>query len=864
MDCNKEEALKAKQIAELKVAESDFNEAKRFALKAQNLYPELDGLPQFLATLDVYISAEKGPNGEVNWYKVLGVEPLADEDRIQKQFRKLALVLHPDKNKSVGAEGAFKIISNARRILYDQKQILSSMHDGIPDGFHDLSEFNHANTRDERIATPTMPDGKSSMPTTQNGFEDAFKKNHSDTRDERRATPTKPLSTSRPQKGRKTTFWTICSWCKMYFEYLRRFLNHKLQCHSCQKHFIAYKIPAPKNASMSSPFDAQQHKSQPTMPNNSCDPGRTHIASTDVRSSGISGVDKPMFAPGRTHPSAADVRSSGISGVDEPMFAPGWTHAAATDVGSSGISGLCFNSARDQSVEATASSSSQAAGSAHPAFRQLNRGHEESFPYKEAHQWKFHAFKKPDPFLPTGSPNTGFSAVPNGVKPRRKRHRWQEIQTKVGMGNGGVTMNKIFGSSKFSFGAGRLDGASRHRVNCTRDLSHVELQNVLVKKATKEIVKKLDKSSIPSVPKTVDANEVKKKGEKEADVPGVKADMTGCRVSVDAEDMPRKMSSPAKSHDDSDVEEGNTNSMSVPDPDFHDFDEHRTEKSFASNQVWAVYDEDDGMPRYYAMIHSIISLKPFKIQISWLNSKTNHELAPLDWVACGFPKTSGDLRIGKHGVYKYLQTFSHKVKWTKGRRGAVRIYPGKGDVWALYRNWSPDWDEHTPDEVIHKYDMVQVLEDYNEEIGVSIVPLVKVAGFKTVFRQHSDRSRIRTIPREEMFRFSHQVPYYLLTGLEGDNAPKGCLELDPASTPLELLQIKSEAQAKMEETAGKCNGEENGKVTIETGPVEDAEEQDPADLMKRQKDPQATKWRVYSRKRPREGQAVEGAKRLRL
>jgi len=40
-----------------------------------------------------------------------------------------------------------------------------------------------------------------------------------------------------------------------------------------------------------------------------------------------------------------------------------------------------------------------------------------------------------------------------------------------------------------------------------------------------------------------------------------------------------------------------------------------------------------------------------------------------------------------------------------------------------------------------------------------------------------------------MFRLSHQVPSYVLTGEEGHNAPKGCFELDPAATPLELLQV---------------------------------------------------------------------------
>nr|XP_011463261.1 PREDICTED: uncharacterized protein LOC105351197 [Fragaria vesca subsp. vesca] len=778
MEANKEEALKAKQIAELKVERLDYAGAKRFALKAQDMYPELDGLQQFLATLDVYTSAEKGKNGEVNWYKVLGVEPLADQETVQRQFRKLALLQHPDRNKSVGAEGAFQLLHEARRVLSEKKVGVSDAKSWMPTtGLHDFFK------RDERSATPSMPSATPAEPcaTPPEPFATPTMPRANATKPCATGTkpceaPTKPYSISHAQKGQKSTFWTICSCCMMYFEYLRVFLNHKLQCHNCQQHFIAYKIPPPKNASKSKPFDPPQQKfSQPSMPNN----------------------PQKFSQPGMpNNPSGS-----------------GRTHAAGTEMRSKGISSIFFNSAGVQNVQARASTSSQAGGSAHSY----------------------------------------------GVKPRRKRYQRQQMPTKVGMGNGRVAMNNGFGSPKFSSGRERPDAALNHRFNCIRDLSLVELQNVLLKKAKKELVEKLDKSSNPSVPKTADAD-VKEKGLKEAVAPDAKADMTGSRVSVDAEDMPSQISPPANSHVDSDVEDGNTNSMSVPDPDFHDFDNDRTEKSFASDQVWAVYDDDDGMPRYYAMIHSIISLKPFKIRISWLNSKTNHELAPLDWVACGFPKTSGDLRIGKHGVYKYLHSFSHKVKWTKGRRGAVRIYPGKGDVWALYRNWSPDWDQLTPDEVIHKYDMVQVLEDYDEERGVSIVPLVKVAGFKTVFRQHSDRRLIRTIPRKEMFRFSHQVPYYLLSGLEGENAPKGCLELDPASTPLELLQVKTEAQAKMEETAWKCNGEENGKVAKETGLVEDAEKKDLADLMK--KDPQETKWQVYSRKRPREGEAVEGAKRL--
>ncbi|KAL0321534.1 UNVERIFIED_CONTAM: Chaperone protein DnaJ [Sesamum calycinum] len=66
-----------------------------------------------LTTVDVYVSAENKISGEIDWYGVLGVSPSSDDETIRKQYRKLALMLHPDKNKSVGSDGAFKLISEA-------------------------------------------------------------------------------------------------------------------------------------------------------------------------------------------------------------------------------------------------------------------------------------------------------------------------------------------------------------------------------------------------------------------------------------------------------------------------------------------------------------------------------------------------------------------------------------------------------------------------------------------------------------------------------------------------------------------------------------------------------------------------------
>ncbi|WOH15997.1 hypothetical protein DCAR_0935546 [Daucus carota subsp. sativus] len=120
MECNRDEAARSKAIAERKLIEKDFAGAKKFAMKAHNLYPCMDGISQLLATIDVYVFSEKKLNGEADWYGVLGVNPRDSEDVVRKKYRKLVLTLHPDKNKAQGADGAFILVSEAWDVLSDK------------------------------------------------------------------------------------------------------------------------------------------------------------------------------------------------------------------------------------------------------------------------------------------------------------------------------------------------------------------------------------------------------------------------------------------------------------------------------------------------------------------------------------------------------------------------------------------------------------------------------------------------------------------------------------------------------------------------------------------------------------------------
>ncbi|KAJ1379480.1 DnaJ domain containing protein [Sesbania bispinosa] len=151
---NKDEAIRAREIAENKFAAKDILGAMEFALRAQRLFPYLEGISQMITTFHVYICATNEINGEVDWYGILGVDPLADDDTMRKQYRKMTHVLHPDNNKSVGADGAFKLISDAwsllsdeaKRVAYDEKINAKSAQTGA-DGSYSFTETTASNAR---------------------------------------------------------------------------------------------------------------------------------------------------------------------------------------------------------------------------------------------------------------------------------------------------------------------------------------------------------------------------------------------------------------------------------------------------------------------------------------------------------------------------------------------------------------------------------------------------------------------------------------------------------------------------------------------------------------------------------------------
>lgn len=639
MDCNRDEATRAKEIAETKFSAKDITGAKKFALKAQSLYPGLDGISQLLAILDVYVAAENKINGELDYYGILGVSPLADDDTVRKHYRKLALSLHPDKNKSIGADGAFKYVSEAWNLLSDKdkrttydhkrngrvfKQKIRTQNGGsgapTPSGKNGFYNFTKSTTTQTKGTTTnaTNKKGPTAVPSSSN----------------KQTGPTSGPSPSNKQITPKT-FWTVCKRCKLQYEFVRMYLNRNLLCPTCHGPFLAIETPPP-NTNGSSEV-----------------PGKVQGANENG-----------------SNPTSNDTSSK---------WAPFLKTASPAAV-------------------------SQAASMVQQAYEKVKRDREEvqaATKRKEALRRKI-------------------SKTAANLSAKHSN----SVKTKPDVD--GFVANKETRPVSSLISSGQVAG----------------IKNQLIKKATMEIRKKLHEWSSETV---IDST-----------VRGVGEKVNG------------KVNGDSKNHRIEPV---------VPDPDFHDFDRERSEKCFEEGQVWAAYDDHDGMPRYYAMIQKVISIDPFKMKVCWLNSTPNNHPNP----SSGFLKAFGEFKAGKHEIVSVPNYFSHKANFTKLANGNIRVFPRKHDVCALHRN-----DQK------HKYEIVEV-DEYDEETGITVTPLIKVADFKTIFHRHINPKETRVVLENEIFRFSHKIPSYLLTGHESPNAPKGCRELDPAAIPAVFLQVSENA-----------------------------------------------------------------------
>ncbi|KAF3670493.1 putative receptor-like protein 12-like [Capsicum annuum] len=758
MDCNKDEALRAKQVAEKKMLNSDFEGAKRVAAKAEQLYPQLENISQLLAVCNVHCSAQNNRVGsERDWYGILQLDRSSDEATIKKQYRRLALMLHPDKNKLPGAEAAFKLIVEAHMVLSDQ--VKRSLYD---------SKFRVISGAGVAKQPPHMVNRNSFVRqnNTQNGFSAQFSNlNHHKY--------TQPTSAAMQE-----TFWTQCPSCKVRYQYYIAYVNSTLRCQKCSKTFIAYNL-GPQGAP--------------------CGPKWSQPGGQDVPLK--SNLNHPSEQKGRPNQGTSKM-TAGSAGFP-PMqtgFQPGFSSRTAGP------------------------EPEKCRGKTAPVFEDILTKQKDEKPKRGRER----------------------SAKPKVERKSRKRSRKQMVESSESDDTStSVETEDVDIENENDSPAGQGNGvdgyvarrSSRRRQHVSYSEGVSDDENDLASPLKKARPNQSAGDSKPQQKEAVGGDDqlrgnvtrpcsstVERSNHNGAGCPEGDVHNNNAKIGAVKEQVSKPPSGSAKEVElivDSDSEPDTVPDtipevLDYPDPEFNDFDKLKAQNCFATDQVWACYDTADGMPRFYALIRKVYSPE-FKVTFSWLEAHPEDQ-SSRTWVRAELPVGCGKFRRGSTESTSDRLTFSHQVQCELGKRGLYIIYPRKGEIWALFKDWDIRWGSDPDSHRKYKYEIVEILSDYVGDVGVQVGYLDKVAKFVSLF-QRTRLANVGTffVKPNELYKFSHRIPSFKMTGAEREGVPVGSFELDPASLPVNPDDIFYPEKVKEDGGAANSKPVENVSPAVPTG-----------------------------------------------
>uniref|UniRef100_A0A2N9EJR0 J domain-containing protein n=1 Tax=Fagus sylvatica TaxID=28930 RepID=A0A2N9EJR0_FAGSY len=695
MDCNKEEAIRAKGIAVKKMESKDFVGARKVIVKAQQLHPDVENISQMLTICEVHCAAERQLFGnEMDWYGILKIEQTADEATIKKQYRKFALQLHPDKNKFAGAEAAFKLIGEAQRVLLDRDKR----------SFHDMKR----RASGSKTAAPYRPPQKASW-NSNVGVQNNFRSNVAGLNPQQQQQPQPvPVPVPPGNSNVRPTFWTICPFCSVRYQYYKEVVNRSLRCHSCNKPFIAYDMNV-----QGPPPTTNNSRGTPTT-NNSRGPPTTNNS----------------HAPPATN-------------MSQPVFPQKKDGACKVEVGCQGNVGS----------------------------QKLNgkRGRKQVEESSESFDTKSSTESEGDIAVDNDGQKFGCDRDQN---PRRSSRHKQQVSYKENLSDDDAVSSRKKAKRSESAGATKEESgdASKEeasKMNNSSDIASNVKENL---KDMKQNESAWFEESLPNG--------------------NMKSKVSGKETVAD--DNCKKTS---EAHDTSTVD---PEFFQYPDSDFSDFDKDRKQECFKAGQIWAVYDNMEAMPRFYAHIKKVFS-PGFKVRITWLEPDPDDE-DEIKWFKEDLPTSCGKFTKGSSENTEDRLMFSHVIIWEKGsRRDSYKVYPRKGETWALFKNWDIKWYSEPDQHRKCEYEFVEILSEFAQDVGIRVAYLGKVKGFASLFsRMIKEEVGAFQVPPAELFRFSHRVPSFEMTGEERQGVPKGSFELDPAALPLNLEEFVVPVDVKVE------------------------------------------------------------------
>ncbi|KAJ4705114.1 DnaJ domain containing protein [Melia azedarach] len=144
-------AEKAREAAEEYYKLQNIDMAIKSLQAAKDFNPRLPNIEEYFTAYKVHELAAK----KSTWYELLAItDPEVDTSIIRKHYKRLALMLHPDKNPSVAADSAFKLIQSALDVLTNPEKREAY------DSQLSSKKFKTADSSWSRTRSPTTDDEK--------------------------------------------------------------------------------------------------------------------------------------------------------------------------------------------------------------------------------------------------------------------------------------------------------------------------------------------------------------------------------------------------------------------------------------------------------------------------------------------------------------------------------------------------------------------------------------------------------------------------------------------------------------------------------------------------------------------------------
>lgn len=674
MECNREEAIRAKHIAEKKMQFGDFTRAKKIALKSQQLSPDIENISQMLTVCEVLCTAEAKLNGYHDWYGILQVDPTVDESVIKKQYRKLALLLHPDKNKFFGAEAAFKLVGEAHKILSDRAK--RSIYD-----------------MKRKMTVPTG--GEKQLPRKSKKYSNPMK--------QAVVSNVHQNSASVPLK------------------------EHKREI-SC----VAKITPSSNHSGLQRNSDTQGQGTSDTSPQ--INSGNCFSCTDSLGAS----YKRPVTPQSITQ---LGVNSVVVEGSGDKVKENSRMKSEIREEDEA--------KCKEVKLEKVCERNPVAQSSASPCLKWrrnmlLEMSDSDSTDCDDA-------LSREMKYVSGGS--QGMTGCCYSQRSRQQKHNVSHAEGTNTDDNftNCIPLEKLI---EKSHNDNQIDNpSSKNEVQFPTSTCRDKLES------TKRGIIILEED-LP------DGNTVRRKRRKGSG---------RLKTAHDIGSIPYPDA----------VQLGSASSLSFPDPEFYDFGKDRKPSCFSVHQIWALYDDSDGMPRFYARISSV-SLTGFKVCFTRLEYDPVN-LTEIGWLANELPAGCGNFILGKKENTMDIHMFAHIMPWTKGsKRNSYRIHPKKGEIWALFKGWTIEWGTNPDRHRQYEYEFVEVLCDFSVGEGVNVAFLARVKGFLSLFCPVHGGFDACHIPSSEALRFSHRIPSYRTTGKEIGGVPEGFYELDRSSLPRNL------------------------------------------------------------------------------